>query len=105
LLLCGEKAGNGMSRQGIEVAGVLTMTKNPEPSEDERLAKRVLKSAVARIPLAAQKVRVDAAQGTVTLTGHVRSYYHKQVWLNAAQRVVGVERVIDKIEVAVNSPG
>jgi osmotically-inducible protein OsmY len=79
------------------------MAMHPESTEDERLAKRVRKSAVGRIPLAAQNIRVDAAQGTVTLSGRVRSYYHKQLWLNAAQRVVGVERVVDKIEVVVNA--
>lgn len=81
------------------------MAENPEPNENERLEKRVRKSAVSRVPLAAQNIRVDAVQGTVTLSGRVRCYYHKQLWLNAVQRVVGVEHVVDKIEVAVNAPG
>jgi osmotically-inducible protein OsmY len=96
------KAVTRFSREGTEAACAVAMTKNLEPSDNERLVTRVRKSAVARIPLAAQNVRVDAAEGMVILSGRVRSYYHKQLWLNATKRVAGVERVIDKIEVAVN---
>lgn len=101
----GKALANRIFRQGIEVAGRMAMPENPELTENERLAKRVRKSAASRVPLAAQNIHVDTVQGTVTLSGHVRSYYHKQLWLNATQRVVGVERVVDKIEVAVNAPG
>ena len=69
-------------------------------SEDERLARSVRNFIFARVHPATNDVHVEADCGVVTLTGCVGSFYHKQLWLNGAQRVAGVRRVIDEIEVA-----
>lgn len=71
-----------------------------ETSDNEQLARRVRNFILARILPAANFVEVDAYEGIVTLTGRVGTFYQKQLWLNGAQRVAGVRRVIDEIEVA-----
>jgi hypothetical protein len=68
--------------------------------ENERLAKNVQNFLVSRIPPTANRVRVDASEGTITLRGMVQSFYFKQLWLSGTQQVAGVMRVVDKIEVA-----
>ena len=70
-----------------------------ETSEDEQLARRVRNFILARILPAANFVEVEADDGIVTLSGRVGTFYQKQLWLNGAQRVAGVRRVIDEIEV------
>ena len=70
-----------------------------ETSEDEQLARRVRNFILARILPAANFVTVEADSGIVTLRGRVGTFYQKQLWLNGAQRVAGVLRVIDEIEV------
>jgi osmotically-inducible protein OsmY len=77
------------------------MTKNVTIAvEDERLAGNVRNFVTSRIPPAANRVLVDAEEGTVTLRGIVESFYFKQLWLSGAQQVAGVRRVVDRIEVA-----
>ena len=71
-----------------------------ETSDDEQLARRVRNFILARVLPAANFVEVDADGGIVTLTGRVGTFYQKQLWLNGAQRVAGVRRVVDDIEVA-----
>jgi osmotically-inducible protein OsmY len=68
-------------------------------SSDEQLARRVRNFILARILPAANFVQVEAMDGIVTLSGSVGTFYQKQLWLNGAQRVAGVRRVIDEIEV------
>ena len=70
-----------------------------ETSDDEQLARRVRNFILARILPAANYVEVEAEGGVVTLTGRVGTFYQKQLWLNGAQRVAGVRRVVDEIEV------
>lgn len=68
-------------------------------SSDKQLARRVRNFILARILPAANFVDVDATDGIVTLSGRVGTFYHKQLWLHGAQRVAGIRRVIDEIEV------
>jgi osmotically-inducible protein OsmY len=79
------------------------MIKNVPPAhigDDEQLAKNVHTFLVSRIPPAANRVRVDANDGTITLLGMVESFYFKQLWLSGTQQVAGVRRVVDRIDVA-----
>ena len=70
-----------------------------ETLEDEHLARRVRNFILARILPSANLVTVESDGGIVTLRGRVGTFYQKQLWLNGAQRVAGVLRVIDEIEV------
>lgn len=47
----------------------------------------------------AANIGVTAAQGVITLTGHVASYFEKQAAVDAARRVTGVKAVADEIQV------
>jgi len=49
--------------------------------------------------LAAAEITIGATEGAITLAGFVPSYGQKRFATKAAQRVDGVRRVIDKIEV------
>jgi len=72
-------------------------------TEDELLARNVRNFVLGRIQPATNHVDVDADCGTVTLRGRVGSFYLKQLWLHGAQRVAGVRRVIDELEVVRSS--
>lgn len=45
-------------------------------------------------------VRCEFADGTLTLSGRVPSYYLKQIAQTFGQKVVGVERIVNHIDVA-----
>ena len=70
-----------------------------EISEDEHLARNVRNFILPRVYPTSNHIHIVANRGVVTLTGHVGSFYYKQLWLSGAQRVAGVRRVIDEIEV------
>lgn len=44
-------------------------------------------------------VCIEVNKGLVTLDGRVRSYYEKQLFLSACQRVAGVMHIEDNIDV------
>jgi osmotically-inducible protein OsmY len=46
-----------------------------------------------------RELEVEVNHGTVTLSGTVNSYYEKQVALNSCQRVAGVLKMVDRMEV------
>ena len=73
--------------------------------EDERLARNVRNFVLPRLYPTSNHMHVQADRGVVTLTGRVGSFYYKQLWLSGAQRVAGVRRVIDEIEVVSHSHG
>jgi len=66
---------------------------------DQRLAQAVSVSIRRRCGRWLTGLAAVARQGVVTLHGRVRGYYQKQVMLNAALGVPGVEQVIDHVEV------
>jgi osmotically-inducible protein OsmY len=74
-----------------------------EVTEDELLARNVRNFVLGRIQPASNQVHVEADCGTVTLKGHVGSFYQKQLWLHGAQRVAGVRRVVDELDVVRSS--
>ena len=45
------------------------------------------------------RVEINVAGGTVVLQGRVNSFYEKQLCLNCSQRIPGVLKIIDKLEV------
>ncbi len=68
--------------------------------EENELQRRVkLHVAATRTELA--KVCVRAHGGTVRLSGQVASFYLRQLALEAAKHVAGVQYVVDEIEVPV----
>ncbi|MFN0017648.1 MAG: BON domain-containing protein [Pirellulaceae bacterium] len=70
-----------------------------EQTDDDLLARNVVNFILPRVYPISNHVQVEANRGVVTLTGRVGSFYYKQLWLSGAQRVAGVRRVIDEIEV------
>jgi osmotically-inducible protein OsmY len=70
-----------------------------EPSADEQLARRIRNFVSSKQLPGTATFRVDVDGGTVTLGGKVGSFYQKQLWIHGAQRVAGVIRVVDEIEV------
>lgn len=68
-------------------------------SADDRLAQLVLVAVRARCGRAIANFAPTVREGIVTLHGLVRSFYQKQVMLNAVLAVPGVERVLDQVEV------
>ena len=85
---------------------MITTTEGPpvvDFTEDELLARNVRNFVLGRIQPATHHVDVDADRGTVTLRGRVGSFYQKQLWLHGAQRVAGVRRVIDELDVVRSS--
>ena len=48
-----------------------------------------------------EQIEVDVQNGSVTLSGILRSYYEKQVAINSCQRVAGVVDLIDNLDVEI----
>jgi osmotically-inducible protein OsmY len=71
----------------------------PELSHEENLLREVRSALRHRRHGAFNQVRIDAADGTVLLYGRVRSFYEKQLLLNAVAGVSGVEAIQDEVEV------
>ena len=66
---------------------------------DENLERRIANFLWQRRVPSLQHVEVEVTNGTAVLQGTVRSFYEKQLCLNCCQRVAGVRRIIDKLEV------
>ena len=47
-----------------------------------------------------QSVSIEANRGQVTLRGRVKTFYEKQLCICSCQRVAGVIRLIDQLEVS-----
>lgn len=59
-----------------------------------------VQSALLRNPHTARRTwRFEAAHGRVTLRGHVRSYFQKQMAQEAVRRVAGVVEVLNELVV------
>jgi osmotically-inducible protein OsmY len=67
---------------------------------DRDVERRVISYLVGRHVPALRQIDVHAQCGVVTLRGRVHSYYEKQLGQQVAQRVAGVVRLIDRIEVS-----
>ena len=77
------------------------------PSQLQRcdldLERRVRNYLADRFHPSLQRLHVGVAQGTVTLSGQVHSFYEKQVAISACQRVAGVHQLVDAVNVSVAS--
>lgn len=67
---------------------------------DRELESRLLNFLMQRHIPALRKVSVAVSDGIVTLQGRVQSFYERQLCLSCCQRVAGVRKLIDLIEVA-----
>ncbi len=66
---------------------------------DESLRTEVVKELEADPEVAAGHISVTAANGAVTLLGHVATYHEKHAAVRAAERIDAVRVVADDIEV------
>ena len=66
---------------------------------DLDLQRRVVNFLSSRYRPALKKLKVEACQGTITLTGQVASFYEKQIAIGCCLRVAGAHRLIDLVEV------
>jgi osmotically-inducible protein OsmY len=87
---------------------VVTILQTPPTAEilaeaDRDLQRRVVSFLADSNMPGLRQLRVDAADGTVTIRGTVRTYYEKQLSQQRCKRVAGVIRLIDKIEVVTPS--
>lgn len=67
---------------------------------DGELQRRVTNFLAGRHMPGLRKLTVEVADGTVTLFGRVASYYEKQLGVHCCQRVAGVMRVVDRVDVS-----
>lgn len=70
---------------------------------DEDLQFRVESFLRSRHFPAFEQIEVDVHNGSVTLSGILRSYYEKQVAISSCQRVAGVIDLIDNLDVEIRS--
>ena len=71
-----------------------------ETESDRELSRRIMNYLVTRHVPAARWLEIESQGGVVTLRGSVRSFYHKQLCIHCCQRVAGVIRVQDELDVA-----
>ncbi len=69
-------------------------------AEDTDLQRRIVNYLFQRNVRSIRDVAVDVQNGLVVLQGRVNSFYEKQLCLNCCQRVAGVNKLVDNIEVA-----
>lgn len=67
---------------------------------DQELERRVANFLAQRHVATLRNIQVAAKDGIVTLRGLVQSFYERQLCLSCCQRVAGVVRLVDEIEVA-----
>ncbi len=67
---------------------------------DRMLASRISMQLAETNRASLRRLSVDVNGGEVTLRGHVRTFYEKQVALQACRLLDGIERLIDAVEVA-----
>ena len=70
-----------------------------EASTDELLARRIKNFVLSRISPGNSTFQVQVDSGIATVSGQVRSFYQKQLWIHGVKRVAGVIGVVDQIEV------
>jgi len=70
-----------------------------ETYSDDQLARRVHNFLINKQPHGSDRLAVDADGGIITLRGIVSTFYQKQLYIHGAQRVAGVLRVIDELDV------
>lgn len=71
-----------------------------ESTRDAELKTRVIHFLADSNMPGLRQLQVSADNGTVTLTGRVRTYYEKQLSQQRCRRVAGVVRLVDNVVVA-----
>ena len=74
------------------------------PQADQDLSMRVVNFLHDRHVPSLRQLEVSAKDGNVTLCGQVSTFYHKQLAIHACQRVAGVRRIIDQLDVPETTP-
>jgi osmotically-inducible protein OsmY len=69
-------------------------------TKDQDLERRVIGYLASRYLPSLRQLQVSASEGTITLRGRVQSFYEKQIAIHSCQRVAGVRRLIDAVDVA-----
>ena len=72
---------------------------HPFLDADRDLARQVTNFLAGQHVPALRAIQVEAQGGAVTLRGHVRTFFEKQLSHHSASRVAGVRQVIDEIQV------
>jgi osmotically-inducible protein OsmY len=67
---------------------------------DRDLERRVKSFLFERQIWALRMLEVVCNRGVVTLCGQVSSFYEKQIAISACQRVAGVRRLVDAVQVS-----
>ena len=70
----------------------------PMTSDDDLMARILNFLAAQHIP-GVRSLEVVARCGVVTIRGRLRSFYQKQLCLHCCQRVAGVVRINDQLDV------
>jgi len=68
-------------------------------SIDRDLIKRVRGFLTRQHLPSLRSIEVDAAAGVVTISGRVKSFYERQLCIHCCQRVAGVVKLNDRVEV------
>lgn len=69
-------------------------------TKDQDLQRRVVSFLAGRYLPSLRQLQVDVHEGTVTLRGCVTSFYEKQIAIHSCQRVAGVHKLVDAVDVA-----
>lgn len=69
-------------------------------SDDAELKQRIVGYLEQRRYPAIRDLTISTDNGLVTLQGKLNSFYEKQLCLSTCQRVAGVIRIIDEVEVS-----
>lgn len=69
-------------------------------AEDHQLTRRVVNYLHQRHRPSLRRVHVESQRGEVVLRGKLQSFYEKQLCLNACQRVAGVLKIVDELDVS-----
>jgi osmotically-inducible protein OsmY len=72
----------------------------PYVTKDQDLERRVISYLSARYLPGLRQLQVSVQEGTVTLRGSVKSFYEKQIAIHSCQRVAGVRKLVDAVDVA-----
>lgn len=69
-------------------------------TQDQDLKRRVISFLAGRYLPSLRQLQVDVEEGTVTIRGQVASFYEKQVAIHSCQRVAGVRKLVDAVDVS-----
>ena len=98
---CGSPIFGSRSRQ---VSGIVTkpaeQLAHDREAADRKLARRIKNFLEGRYLSALRDLEVEVRNGTAVVTGLVRTFYQKQLATSCCQRVAGVLRVLNEVQVA-----